>query len=240
MVSAYKLVFLAAFFYSQFYTPNVHAQDCVVLLHGLARTSNSMWKVENFLESQGYTVVNHGYPSTSKKIEELSRVHVKNAHKKCLSRNPSKIHFVTHSMGGILVRYYLEKIEGLEHLGHVVMLAPPNKGSELVDRLSSYYGFDLWNGPAGEQLGTNKDSIPNILGPVHFSLGVIAGTKKSYFLSRFIDGPNDGKVSVESTKVSGMADHITFNVNHTFIMNSKKVIEETAFFLEEGSFSHFY
>ena len=146
------------------------------------------------------------------------------------------IHFVTHSMGGILVRQYLTENK-IENLGRVVMLGPPNHGSEIVDELGEMPGFELINGEPGKQLGTSSDSVPNSLGPVDCDLGVIAGEVSfNPVYSAMLPGDDDGKVSVDSTKVEGMKDHIVLPVSHTFMMRNTEVIEQTQFYLGHGRF----
>ena len=89
------------------------------------------------------------------------------------------------------------------------------------------------------QLGTGELSVPNVLGPADFSLGIIAGNSSiNLILSTMLPGPNDGKVSVESTKLKGMSDHITMSVTHPFMMKNSKVIEQVIYFLENGKFNH--
>jgi triacylglycerol lipase len=128
----------------------------VVLLHGLARTSNSMNKLAKYLSDQGYQVVNINYPSRKYQLSELARIVRKETISKTMAAN--KVHFVTHSMGGIIVRF-IQKNDPLLNLGRVVMLSPPNRGSEVVDFLSSLWFFESINGPAGKQLGTGKEAF---------------------------------------------------------------------------------
>lgn len=210
--------------------------ECVVLLHGLSRTEKSLIKLEKYLKKHGYFVVNTGYPSRMKSIQELSITTIPTAIKLCVSHNARKIHFVTHSMGGILVRYYLEHNE-MPRLGRVVMLSPPNKGSEIVDKLGDTRIFKWINGPAGGQLGTDKNSLPRSLGIPNYEVGIITGDKTiNPILSLLIPGKDDGKVSIENAKLTGMKDFLIVPKTHPCIMNDDKVLQQVEAFIKNGVF----
>jgi len=214
----------------------INSGTCVVLLHGLARTAASFSSMENALEEVGYKVANVDYSSRDFPIEMLSDLAVSSGLAEC-GKAIDVTHFVTHSLGGILVRHYLS-LNAIDSLGRIVMLAPPNHGSAVVDSLKNVPGVSRFNGPAFLQLGTDENSIPMQLGPITAPTGVIAGTQSvNLFLSIFLDNPDDGKVSVESTRLEGMCAMLTLPVSHPFIMKDETAIAQTLEFLATEKFS---
>ena len=212
----------------------ISASECVILLHGLARTANSMNQMEHALKEAGYSVANINYPSRKSEVEKLADSAIKAGLSQCPSEAP--ISFVSHSMGGILIRQYLA-LHSIDRLKRVVMLGPPNHGSQVIDKMANTPGFKLINGPAGLQLGTGKASLPNKLGPANFDLGIIAGTRSiNLIFSSMLPNADDGKVSVESTKLEGMSEHLEMPVTHTFMMRNPKVINQVIHYLQNGAF----
>lgn len=215
------------------------SKPCVILLHGLARSSSSMNSIKKFLKRENYNVVNKSYPSQKYKIEQLSK-HVGSAIKICESYQAPQIYIVTHSLGGILVRQYLQDTKDkprTKSIKAIVMLSPPNKGTKIVDAFKDHNWFKWYNGPAGAQLGTDKNSLPNKLKAIDFPVGVITGNVSSDpWFSHLFSGPNDGKVSVESAKLKEMKDFLVVPHGHTFIMNSSEVHDQIKYFFENLKF----
>lgn len=208
----------------------------MVLLHGLARTRRSLRRLESALGGHGYRVVNRGYPSRRMTVEALAAEALPAAVEACRAGGGARIHFVTHSMGAILLRWYLGR-HRLPELGRVVMLSPPSRGSEVVDRLGRVPGFHALNGPAGSQLGTGPGSVVHALGPVDYPVGIITGNRTvNPLLSLLIPGEDDGKVSVERARLEGMRDFLVLPHAHPFIMNSATAIGQTIHFLQRGRF----
>ncbi len=213
------------------------ADECVILLHGMARSSASMETMAEAIDAAGFTAINIDYPSREYPIEELAPMAIGQGLLLCDAAGAAeKTHFVTHSLGGILVRKYLHDRE-IENLGRVVMLGPPNRGSKAVDELGDIPGFDWINGPAGRQLGKGPESVPLQLGAANFELGIIAGNRSiDPITSAVLDDPDDGKVSVADTKLEGMDDFIVVEHSHALMMRMQLTIELTIQFLKTGSF----
>lgn len=216
------------------------AKDHVILLHGLARSHRCMQPLAKDLRKAGYEVTNLNYPSRKASIAELSRDHLAPAIAVAKRHGARRIHFVTHSMGGILLQDYLSR-HNLPERGHSVLLAPPAAGCEIVDRLGQTWIFKAINGPAGAELGTDdKTSTPRQLPPLKSlngaRIGVIAGDRSLFPpFSMLLPGKDDGIVSVETTKIPG-AEHLVVHSTHTFIMQRRHVRRHILTFLREGEF----
>jgi len=212
------------------------AKGTVILLHGLARSSSSMRRMQDALEGAGFATCNVAYPSTRHSISTLASDYVLPRIVDCDAVPHAPLNFVTHSMGGIIVRY-LARFRLIEQIARVVMLSPPNQGTEVVDALGGNWLFDLINGPAGKELATTKSSLPKQLGPAHWELGIITGDRSiNWFLSLLIDGKNDGKISLDNAKLEGMKDFLVVHASHPFIMKRRVAIAQTIHFLEHGWF----
>jgi triacylglycerol lipase len=211
--------------------------ESVIVLHGLRRTSASMVILVARLEDAGYGVTSFGYASTSEPMESLVD-QLEATVTLCCADHADNVHFVTHSMGGVLVRSYLSE-QPEPHKGRVVMLSPPSQGSEIIDAFADSPRLRaLFVGPAASQLGTDSAGIATQLGPARFDLGIITGDRSlSPIGSWLIPGPDDGKVAVGRANVEGSADFLVISATHTFIMNRKDVARQVVHFLRNGRFS---
>jgi pimeloyl-ACP methyl ester carboxylesterase len=214
--------------------PADDAREAVVLLHGLGRSASSMRLLEARIGAAGYRVHNLGYPSTRLAPAQLV-ARLASDVERCCGAAP-RVHFVGHSLGGILVRAWAAEHRPT-NLGRLVMLGPPNHGSELADLFRDSRLFRRVLGPVALQLGTDPDSLPNRLPSPHFEVGVIAGTRSVNPLGTLvIRGRSDGTVSLESARLEGMADFAAVPSSHPFMMFSPRVARLVIAFLRDGRF----
>jgi pimeloyl-ACP methyl ester carboxylesterase len=207
------------------------------LLHGISRTALSMRPLERGLSRAGYATLNLTYPSRRRSLADLADGLAPRIRSFAAGLD-GPFHIVTHSMGGLVARVLLARHRP-QRLGRVVMLAPPNAGSEIADLLHRNPLYRGWFGPAGAQLVARRDeALSALLGGVDFELGVIAGTRSLYPLaSRLLPRPNDGRVSVAATRVEGMADHLALPVSHPLIVRDGEAIRQTLAFIRDGRFT---
>jgi pimeloyl-ACP methyl ester carboxylesterase len=216
--------------------PGAETREAVVLLHGYGRSDRAMRSLARRLGEAGYLVHNLHYRSTERDPDAL--VADLDAMLSACCADAPRVHFVTHSLGGVLVRAYLAAHRSV-HLGRVVMLAPPNRGSELGDVVARWRILRALLGPTAAALGTTVTSLPNRLPGADFELGVVAGTRSWNPLgSWLIPDADDGTVSVASTRLDGMADFIALPVSHTFIVRSREAAAQVDHFLRYGRFDH--
>jgi pimeloyl-ACP methyl ester carboxylesterase len=212
------------------------AQDGVVLLHGISRTARSFRKMQTTLEGSGFATLNLDYASRRKALDALAE-DIHPAIELFADGLTGAVHFVCHSMGGLLARVYLARYRP-KRLGRVVMLGTPNSGSEIADRLKNFGAYRAFFGPAGQQLGTQRSAVDHaMLPPVDYPVGIIAGNRSiDPVAGRMLPKPHDGRVSVENTKLDGMADHIVMETTHPWLARNGPAIEQTIVFLRDGEF----
>lgn len=213
-------------------------QEIVVLLHGILRSKTDMLFLRKNFEENGYDTLNILYPSREKSLEDLSEF----VHEKIINHpgysDDTTVNFVTHSMGGLITRYYIARYKP-KNLGKVVMLGPPNTGSEFADWLTETEAlapiYKMLFGTAGQQLTTKHKHIDR---EINYPLGVIAGNASINPLAPWIlDGEHDGIVPVERTKIEGMKDHIIMPATHSFMMFNPQVINQALYFLQHEEFN---
>ena len=207
-----------------------------MLLHGIARTSRSLNRIESALQGSGFATLNLDYQSRNKSLDVLAAdVHPEIV--RFAGSIDGPVHFVAHSMGGLLTRFYLAKHRPAR-LGRVVMLGTPNGGSEVADLLQRLAIYRAFFGPAGLQLSTAQDPTLRSLPPVDYALGIVAGCRSINPISSMfiLPRPNDGKVSVHHTRLEGMAAHIVVGASHPGLVRHPRAIEQTITFLQEGRF----
>lgn len=214
--------------------------ETVVLLHGIGHSMMNMLFLEQFLKKQGYKTYNITYPSLKKNIEALTRFLSDQLNKKRVWENSDKVHFVVHSMGGLVSGFYLQDFKDnipADKLGRVVMLGTPHGGSEVADALENLWPYKRVFGPAGQEL-TTRARKGNKIDP-YYDLGIIAGSwGKLHPMALFMKSEHDGCVSVESTQIPGMRDHIVMPVSHSLMGWNLKVKNQVIYFIENGEFHH--
>ncbi len=209
-------------------------KDIIVCMHGLGRTRFSMSRLARFFGRNGYHVINKGYPSRSADIATLSHDYFKPLERIIAQE---RVHFITHSMGGIVLRYYLQE-HSLVEGSRIVMMAPPNQGSHVTDRYRDSFWYRFL-GQGAQQLGSDPDSLVCQMQPLKYEVGVIAGSRSADpQFNHCFDGDHDGKVAVSHTRLDEMSDFLVVPCNHTFLMRNPDVLKQCLSFIKTGRFKH--
>ncbi|MCG8671408.1 MAG: hypothetical protein MI867_18535 [Pseudomonadales bacterium] len=211
------------------------SQETVILLHGLGRSDMAMWLLEHRLENAGYKVFSIDYDSIQQTPNQVLGS-VFSDIEKCCKEAEATIHFVGHSLGGLIIRAYLGQHD-VKNLGKVVLIGSPSNGTPVVDK----YRDSWWMQFAGEMtlaLGTDDNGFAKSLPKPDYSLGVIAGTVERSSNDEIIPGADDGLVPVESTKIEGMSDFILLPISHSAMRYDADVAAQTITYLRNGSFMH--
>lgn len=209
-------------------------KEIVVLLHGLGRSNMAMWKLASTLEDAGFYVQRVGYSSLNQTPEHIL-ADISTQIDACCTKHKNAVHFVGHSLGGLLIRAYLQD-KSVQNLGRVVLMGTPNQGTAIVDNFRDKWWMQF-AGPTALALGTDKDSFPNSLKDPYYPVGVIAG-ETEWDNDEFLPGKDDGLVSVESTKLkNGMTDFIVIETGHSMMRYNDEVAKQTIMFLTNGRFS---
>ena len=210
-------------------------QEVVVLLHGLGRSNMAMWMLAGRLEDVGYDVQQIGYSSINTTTDEVIADITKQIDDCCVNEKRT-VHFVGHSLGGLLIRAYLQD-KRLKQLGHTVLIGTPNKGTDIADQFKGNCLVELLV-PMATALGTDEKSLPKTLEAPYYPVGVIAGVYDSEINENYLPGRDDSLVPVESTKLEGMSDFIEIASGHSMMRYNEEVASQTIHFLKNGSFLH--
>lgn len=214
---------------------NEPGKEKVVLVHGYGRSPAAMKAIAEYLEDAGYQVYRLGYSSMTRDIEGVKREVFRKADK-FIANTDDRVHFVGHSLGGLLVRSYLDQ-RNLSQLGNVVIMGSPNKGTPLVEHLKDKWYFSL-GGPVATSLSSKGSKFLQSLKAPYYRLGVIAGVVDRAGDEGIIPGQDDGIVPLESALVAGARDTIVLNVSHYMMRSDKRVLQQMLHFIKKVSFDH--
>jgi pimeloyl-ACP methyl ester carboxylesterase len=209
-------------------------QEIVVLLHGFGRSNMAMWRLAWRLEDAGYDVKRVGYRSVNTTTVDIIADITKQIDA-CCATEERTVHFVGHSLGGLLIRAYLRE-NRIGTLGHTVLIGTPNKGTGIADRFKGNWLIELLV-PIATALGTDDQSLPKSIDAPYYPVGVITGIYESDTNEAYLPGRDDGLVPVASTKLEGMTDFIEVESGHSMMRYNSEVAEQVIFFLKTGHFN---
>lgn len=210
-------------------------KEWVILIHGIGMNNMMMWKMAEHIETQGFHVKRIGYPSWQTQTQDILNI-VNHQINTCCADLTQKIHFVGYSLGGLLVRNYLNQYRPAQ-LGNTVLIGTPNQGTEIADRLmeSKLIKYLM---PITSDLGTSQTSLPNQLPPPNYPVGIIAGLFENDLNEPFLPGLDDGIVPISSTQLKNMQDFILIHTGHPMMFYNQTVSDQVIHFLKNGVFRH--
>jgi pimeloyl-ACP methyl ester carboxylesterase len=208
--------------------------DTVVLVHGMGRGPVEMRLLASRIARAGFEILRVRYQPFGPTTEQVVASVAKQIEARCCNL-PGRIHFVGHSLGGLIIRAHLAANRP-DVLGRVVLIATPNAGTPFVDKYRNRWWMGL-AGPIARTLGTDAASFPNTLPTPNYPVGIIAGVKPSSITKQHQTSDiDDGIVPLASAKLSGMSDFITLKSTHAALRYRRDVARQTIAFLREGAF----
>lgn len=207
----------------------------VMLIHGLGRSAGAFTEMEDALRREGYETASVNYPSTRQGIA----AHADNLHEIIDSLDGVELlSFVTHSLGGLVIRDLLARDDNWRReikVHRAVMIAPPNQGSQLADRLKELPAYQWLTGESGQGLtseAASKLPIPDV------EFGIIAGGRGNDLgFNPLLPGDDDGFVAVDETRLDGARDFLLIPTTHGLVDDHPKTIDATITFLRDGRFN---
>ena len=204
----------------------------VITLHGILRSSKSWTDLQRVLQPDGYTFVSIDYPSTQQSIsdfaDQLQGLIVS-------LEGIERIHFVVHSMGGLIVRRWCQQYSD-PRVERLVMIGTPNSGAEVASMLQKNLLFQLIFGPSGQELVADPETFISTLPLPTMEFAVIAGAKgDSNGFNPLIPGDDDGIVTVKSARLPGAQDYLSVRSLHSFLPWHPEVMDATRRFLSTGA-----
>ncbi|MGA2624642.1 MAG: hypothetical protein ABSF91_12360 [Bacteroidota bacterium] len=214
-----------------------YSNQKVYLIHGYGSSTLLLKSIENYLKKNGFETVNYSYHSIRDDIRKTGH----NLYNQIKQDRIDTVSFVTHSMGALVMRALLTysiKDSSFPTIYRIVMITPPNHGTEIADFFSSSSIFKFFLGPNVENMKTDSNSLANRLPlPLKSQVGIIVGEKSdSTGYNPFIKGSNDGYVTPDEAKLGMEKDFRIIYKSHTLITQSKKTRRLVLSFLRNGTF----
>ncbi len=214
--------------------------ETVICVHGLFDTGLVMRPMARYFARLGYDVHIITYSSTRDTVEHHIQAFEQSMKQLNISKQNRPVHFVAHSMGGIIVRGYLNNLKETDGIGRIVTIATPHKGSPVADALSPYAIPEMIVVPVHDLKTEGPTAAVHMENPaLRFETGTIAGgTGRVNGFNPDIGEDNDGVVPFSSSHLKGEKDSIRLPYTHSLIHQRKATFEQAANFIMHGKFIH--